>query len=137
MSVPHTRRMVLSEGRIELVEGWLSRDKLEVNEELGDLVMELAPDASSLAMLCYIKCEAHGKVVDCLVGQGKMEMAEQYCKKVGYVCDLLDAFIKVEAGSRGEGGEEQVSKKVELTNGQEEHLDTNGPDKNGLEEQRS
>ena len=86
------------------------------------------------ALAKFVKCESHGKVVEVLVGQGKREMAELYCKKVGYSCDieracedgssttLAEEVVEGRDGQtkEAETGQEELIKKEEQFNEEEE-----------------
>ncbi|SCU88368.1 LANO_0D01904g1_1 [Lachancea nothofagi CBS 11611] len=72
---------VLQQDRKQLFEKWLKEDKLECSEELGDVVK---PFDTTLALACYLRCEAHSKVVTCLAELQQFDKILPYAQKVGY-----------------------------------------------------
>lgn len=79
-------RPVLQQDRKQLFEKWLKEDKLECSEELGDIVK---PFDTTLALACYLRCNAHGKVVSCLAELQQFEKIIPYCQKVNYQANFL------------------------------------------------
>ena len=75
-------RPALQQGRVQLVEKWLTEDKVTCSEGLGDMVM---PINQKLAMNIYLKAgDAHEKVVQCLLATGDFGRIVPYCAKFGY-----------------------------------------------------
>ena len=89
-------RLVVANGRRDLVEKWLREDKLECNEELGDIVQPL--DAKC-ALSIYVRAGAHQKVIACFVAQGQYEQVLRYVKKFQYQADYLALLTHTIAAS--------------------------------------
>lgn len=77
---------VLQQDRKQLFEKWLKEDKLECSEELGDIVK---PFDVTLALACYLRSNAHSKVVSCLAELQQFEKILPYCQKVDYQPNFL------------------------------------------------
>uniref|UniRef100_A0A7S1G8A3 Clathrin heavy chain n=2 Tax=Bicosoecida sp. CB-2014 TaxID=1486930 RepID=A0A7S1G8A3_9STRA len=76
-------RPALQQGKPQLVEKWLSEDKVECSEMLGDLV---APYNAALALQVYLRSgEAHEKVINCYMSTGEIDKIVPYANKHGYV----------------------------------------------------
>jgi clathrin heavy chain len=75
-------RPAIAQNRKNLVEKWLSENKLECSEELGDLVKTL--DAT-LALSIYLRGNVPHKVVQCFAETGQFEKIIMYSKKVNFV----------------------------------------------------
>jgi len=78
-------RPVVAQQRTQYVEKWLTEDKLECTEELGDIVKTL--DAN-LGLSIYVRAGAHQKAINCFIETGQVERAVAYAKKVGYQADF-------------------------------------------------
>lgn len=75
-------RPALMQGRAALIEKWLTEDKLDCSETLGDMV---APYDPRLALRVYLASgEAHEKVINCYMQTGEFESIVPYCVKVGF-----------------------------------------------------
>lgn len=74
-------RPVLQQDRKQLFEKWLKEDKLECSEELGDIVK---PFDTTLALACYLRANAHAKVISSLAELQQFEKILPYCNKVNY-----------------------------------------------------
>lgn len=95
-------RPVLQQDRKQLFEKWLKEDKLECSEELGDIVK---PFDTTLALACYLRANAHGKVVTCLAELQQFEKIIPYCEKVGYQPNflvLISSLIRTSADRASE-----------------------------------
>merc|ERR1719487_3047273 len=73
------------QGRREMIEKWLTEDKLECSEELGDLVKTID---GNLALKIYLKAETSPKVVQSFVELGQYDQIVAYVRKVGYKTDF-------------------------------------------------
>jgi len=78
-------RPVLQQGRKELLEKWLSEDKLGCSEELGDLVKTLDV---KLALSIYYRAGVHPKVILLFAETGQHDKIVPYCQKVSYQPDF-------------------------------------------------
>jgi len=88
-------RPVLQQGRKELLEKWLTEDKLGCSEELGDLVKALD---LKLALSVYFRAGVHPKVIMCFAESGQYDKIVPYSQKVGYQPDwsgLLNRLLQV------------------------------------------
>lgn len=79
-------RPVLQQGRKELLERWLTEDKLGCSEELGDLVRTLD---LKLALSVYYRAAVHPKVVMCFAELGQYEKIVPYSQKFNYNPDWM------------------------------------------------
>lgn len=61
-------RPALAQGRVQLIEKWLSEDKIECSEVLGDMTVQYSPQ---LALSIYLRSgDAHEKVIHCFMQTG-------------------------------------------------------------------
>ena len=75
-------RPALQQGKVPLVEKWLSEDKLTCSEALGDMIMALNP---KLALSVYLRSgDAHEKVVQALLSSGEIGKIVPYAIKFNY-----------------------------------------------------
>ncbi|OBA27121.1 clathrin heavy chain [Hanseniaspora valbyensis NRRL Y-1626] len=72
---------VLQQDRKQLFEKWLKEDKLECSEELGDIVK---PYDTTLGLACYLRSNAHMKVLTSLVELQQFDKILPYCEKVSF-----------------------------------------------------
>ncbi|CAD5215134.1 unnamed protein product [Bursaphelenchus okinawaensis] len=79
-------RPAIAQNRKQLVEKWLSENKLECSEDLGDLVKTIDP---TLALSIYLRGNVPHKVVQCFAETGQFEKIILYSKKVGFEPDYL------------------------------------------------
>lgn len=77
-------RPVLQQGRGQLLEKWLSENKLECSEELGDMV---AQSDTNMALSVYLRAEVPAKVINCFVQRGEFDKIVAYAAKTNYRCD--------------------------------------------------
>eukprot|EP01118_Nematostelium_gracile_P004199 TRINITY_DN1492_c0_g1_i3.p1 TRINITY_DN1492_c0_g1~~TRINITY_DN1492_c0_g1_i3.p1 ORF type:complete len:1689 (-),score=583.76 TRINITY_DN1492_c0_g1_i3:132-5015(-) len=94
-------RPVLQQGRRELLEKWLTEDKLGCSEELGDLVRNLD---LKLALSVYFRAGVHPKVIVCFAESGEYDKIVPYSQKVGYQPDwgvLLNKLLQVNPEAAG------------------------------------
>ncbi|KAJ8613811.1 hypothetical protein CTAYLR_004926 [Chrysophaeum taylorii] len=75
---------VLQQGRTQFLEKWLTEDKLECTEELGDLVRTAD---SNMALSVYLRANVPHKVVQMFLERGEFDKIAGYAAKVGYRCD--------------------------------------------------
>lgn len=75
---------VIQQGRGQLLEKWLSEEKLEPSEELGDLLM--AVDIN-LALGIYLKANNAEKVINCYMQRGEFDKIVGYAARVKYHVD--------------------------------------------------
>ncbi|KAF2405615.1 clathrin heavy chain [Trichodelitschia bisporula] len=78
-------RPVLGQGRKHLLEKWMSENKLEASEELGDIVR---PYDLKLALTIYINGNCPQKVVAALAELGEFDQILPYVQRVGYTPDF-------------------------------------------------
>ncbi|CAM9906461.1 unnamed protein product, partial [Choristocarpus tenellus] len=79
-------RPVLTQGRTDMLEKWLTEDKLACSEELGDIVAQV--DAN-MALSVYLNANASEKVVHAFSQRGEFDKMVAYASKVGYIFFLL------------------------------------------------
>merc|ERR1719353_1176756 len=75
---------VIQQGKQQLLQKWISEDKLECTEELGDAVKMV--DAQ-LALSVYLRAQASVKVIQCFMETGQFDKIMTYCQKVSYTPD--------------------------------------------------
>jgi clathrin heavy chain len=86
---------VLAQNRKHLLEKWLSENKLECSEELGDIVRT---HDLNLALVIYTRANAPQKVVAALAELGQFDKIIPYTKESGYTPDyvvLLQHIVRV------------------------------------------
>ncbi|RHY33819.1 hypothetical protein DYB32_001385, partial [Aphanomyces invadans] len=77
-------RPVLQQGRGQLLQKWLSEDKLECSEELGDMC---AQSDITMALSVYLRANVPEKVINCFVQRGEFDKIVAYASKTNYRCD--------------------------------------------------
>jgi clathrin heavy chain len=77
-------RPVLQQGRGQLLEKWLTEDKLDCSEELGDLVASQDP---KMALSVYLRANVPEKVIHCFMQRGEFEKIVQFAAQSNYRCD--------------------------------------------------
>lgn len=75
---------VIQQGRTQLLEKWLNEDKLDMSEELGDLVMTVD---NNMALTIYLKANAPEKVINCYMQRGEFDKIVDYSAKANYHVD--------------------------------------------------
>lgn len=86
---------VLQQDRKPLFEKWLTENKLESSEELGDIVRQYDVN---LALSVYLRANVPLKVVAAFAECGQFDQIVPYCQKVGYTPDyvaLLQNLVRV------------------------------------------
>ena len=77
-------RPVVQQGRGQLLEKWIAEDKLELTEELGDLVVQTSVD---MALTIYLKANASEKVINCYMQKGEFDKIPGYAARTNYRVD--------------------------------------------------
>lgn len=88
-------RPVLQQNRKHLLEKWMSENKLECSEELGDIVR---PHDMNLALNIYLKANVPHKVVAGFAETGQFDKILAYSKQAGFQPDyvqLLQHIVRV------------------------------------------
>jgi len=88
-------RPVVQQNRKPLLEKWLTENKLDCSEELGDIVR---PCELTLALTIYLRANIAPKVVAALAETGQFEKILPYTKQSGYQPDyamLLQSMVRV------------------------------------------
>jgi len=88
-------RPVIQQGKQALLQKWISEEKLECTEELGDMIKMV--DAQ-LALSVYLRATANQKVIQSFVETQQFDKIMVYCQKVGYTADwglLLTNIVRV------------------------------------------
>jgi clathrin heavy chain len=78
-------RIIVGQGRMDLLETWIKAGKFELCEELGDVLQGTQPN---LALQVYLECQANEKVITSLLDQGRADRVPEYCQKVGVKLDI-------------------------------------------------
>ncbi len=87
-------RPVLQQGRKQLVEKWLTEEKLECSEQLGD---EVKPHDLKLALSIYFRAGSSDKVIACFAEAGQYDKIVAYAKKVNYTPDFMFLLSRIMA----------------------------------------
>lgn len=88
-------RPVLQQNRKHLLDKWMTEDKLESSEELGDLVR---PHDMNMALQIYLKANVPHKIIAGFAETGQFDKILLYSKQVGFVPDfvqLLQHIVRV------------------------------------------
>ncbi|KAK0731049.1 hypothetical protein B0H67DRAFT_57958 [Lasiosphaeris hirsuta] len=86
---------VLAQNRKQLLQKWLSENKLECSEQLGDMVR---PHDVPMALAIYLKANVPHKVVAGFAETGQFEKILPYCAQTAYQPDfvqLLSHIVRV------------------------------------------
>eukprot|EP00298_Acanthocystis_sp_HF-20_P018646 c22004_g1_i2.p1 GENE.c22004_g1_i2~~c22004_g1_i2.p1 ORF type:complete len:1678 (+),score=721.75 c22004_g1_i2:32-5035(+) len=89
-------KIVVGQGKAQLLDKWIKEDKVECSEELGDIVVGV--DAN-LALSIYLRAEASEKVIQAFIAMRQYDKIMKYVKHVGYNPDyfhLLQNIIAVD-----------------------------------------
>ena len=93
-------RVVLAQGRAELLQKWMREDKITPSEELGDLVQRFDPN---LALEMYQSSgQSHEKVINCYLAAGQYDKIVPYARRHGFDPNyesILDNLIKTDPSS--------------------------------------
>ena len=95
-------RLVLQQNRKHLIEKWLSENKLECSEELGDVAQ---PYDATLALQIYSRADVPAKVVAGLAATGQIEKILPYCKQSGYQPDFTQLIRHIITNNAEKGAE--------------------------------
>eukprot|EP00300_Choanocystis_sp_HF-7_P043132 c9748_g1_i1.p1 GENE.c9748_g1_i1~~c9748_g1_i1.p1 ORF type:complete len:1691 (-),score=465.27 c9748_g1_i1:35-4882(-) len=79
-------RPVLMQNKIELIQQWITEDKLTASRELGDMLKTVNPQ---LALGVYLRAEAAPQVVQTFAELGEYEKLVVYAQRVNYTPDWL------------------------------------------------
>ena len=112
---------VIQQGRVQLLEKWLSEDKLESSEELGDLLMTVDVN---LALNIYLKGNAPEKVINCFMQRGEFDKIVTYASRVNYHVDytyMLQQLVR----SNPQGALEFAKKLANTEGNQVQLIDSN------------
>jgi len=85
---------VLQQGRTQFLEKWLTEDKLECSEQLGDLLVQADVN---LALSVYLRANVPEKAINCMLQRGEFDKIAAYATKVGYRCDysfMLSSLVR-------------------------------------------
>lgn len=75
---------VIQQGRSQFLEKWIAEDKLEMSEELGDLLITVNVD---MALAAYQKANVPEKVINCLMQKGEFDKIVGYSSRAGHRMD--------------------------------------------------
>eukprot|EP00824_Muranothrix_gubernata_P013157 TRINITY_DN2754_c0_g1_i2.p1 TRINITY_DN2754_c0_g1~~TRINITY_DN2754_c0_g1_i2.p1 ORF type:complete len:1581 (-),score=427.08 TRINITY_DN2754_c0_g1_i2:505-4755(-) len=85
-------KRVLEQNRKNLIEEWIKNDKLEITDELGELINRYDPQ---LALSIFIRKGNPEKVVQGFVQTGQFEQIIPFCKRSNYNPDFVGIITKV------------------------------------------
>lgn len=111
---------VIQQGRAQLLEKWISEDKLEFTEELGDLVMGVNLD---LALAIYLRANAADKIINCYMQKGEFDKIVVYASKVKYHVDY--SFMLQQLVRSNPAGALEFAKKLVTNDSGVQLLDAN------------
>ena len=106
-------RPVVQQGKVQILEKWLQEDKLEVSEELGDIV---ASADINLALPIYVKANVPEKVINCLMQRGEFDKIPAYASRVGHKVDYSVTLQQL-VRTNPQGAVEYAKKLVNPENG--------------------
>jgi len=75
---------VIQQGRAQLLEKWIAEDKLDMSEELGDLVVTVNVD---MALTIYLRANVAEKVINCYMQKGEFDKIVTYAQRSNYHVD--------------------------------------------------
>lgn len=75
---------VIQQGRAQLLEKWISEDKLFFSEELGDLVMTVDVN---MALTIFLRANVAEKVINCYMQKGEFDKIVTYAQRANYHVD--------------------------------------------------
>lgn len=81
-------RPVLQQGKVAMVEQWMSQDKLTISDELGDEIRKVNPQ---LALKIFNQVGSPDKVIQGLVEANQFDKIVPYCQQMNHRPD----FIKI------------------------------------------
>jgi len=80
-------RPAIQQGKVQLIEKWLTEDKITCSEALGDMIMPMNP---KLALGIYLRSgEAHEKVIQALLAAGEFAKIVPYALKYNYRTNFM------------------------------------------------
>ena len=95
-------RLVLQQQRKHLIEKWLSENKLECSEELGDAAQ---PYDAALALQIYQRANVPHKTVAGLAATGQIDKILPFCKQSGYQPDYAQLIRHIVTNNPEKGAE--------------------------------
>ena len=95
-------RLVLQQQRKHLIEKWLSENKLECSEELGDAAQ---PYDAALALQIYQRANIPHKTVAGLAATGQIDKILPFCKQSGYQPDYAQLIRHIVTNNPEKGAE--------------------------------
>lgn len=112
---------VIQQGRAQLLEKWISEDKLELTEELGDCLV--GADVN-LALTVYLKANVPEKVINCFMQRGDFDKIVAYASRVNYRVDYV-FMLQQMVRSNPQGAVELAKKLVSNEQGGQQLIDAN------------
>eukprot|EP00981_Chlorochromonas_danica_P008853 scaffold2320_cov168-Ochromonas_danica.AAC.5 len=111
---------VIQQGRGQLLEKWINEDKLEMSEELGDLIM--AVDVN-LALTIYLRANVPDKVINCYMQRGEFDQIVTYASRIKYHVDY--SFMLQQLVRSNPQGALEFAKKLVNNEGGVQLIDAN------------
>jgi clathrin heavy chain len=112
---------VLQQGRGQMLEKWINEEKLELSQELGDLIMSAGD--FNMALPVYVKAGAHDKVIACLVQRGEFDKIVAYAARVGHRADY--SFLLQQLARTNPAGALDFAKKLASNDSGQQLIDAN------------
>jgi len=108
-------RPALAQGRLQLIEKWLSEDKIECSEALGDMTVQFSPQ---LALSIYLKSgDAHEKVIHCFMQTGEFGKIVPYCQSKGFAPNFAGLLHSLIASGNPKAAQDMASQLVKNEGG--------------------
>eukprot|EP00300_Choanocystis_sp_HF-7_P012875 c18072_g1_i1.p1 GENE.c18072_g1_i1~~c18072_g1_i1.p1 ORF type:complete len:1681 (+),score=581.77 c18072_g1_i1:338-5044(+) len=79
-------RIVLNQGKQQMIDAWIKEDKIECSEDLGDIIASV--DAN-LALAVYLRAKANDKVIQAFISMRQYDKILVYCKHTSYTPDYF------------------------------------------------
>ena len=108
-------KAAFQQGQTQLLEKWIAEDKLELTEELGDLVVSVD---INMALTIYLRANVPEKVINCFMQKGEFDKIVTYATRVNYRVDysyMLQQLVR----SNPQGALEFAKKLVSNESGQQ------------------
>jgi len=113
-------RPVIQQGRVQVLEKWVNEDKLEMSEELGDMI---ATADINIALTVYLRANVPEKAISCFMQRGEFDKIVAYASKVGYRVDysiMLQNLVR-----SNPAGALEFAKKLISNEGGQQLIDAN------------
>jgi clathrin heavy chain len=111
---------VIEQGRVQLLEKYIAEDKLNLTEELGDMLVTQNVD---MALSIYLKAQASDKVINCYMQKGEFDKIVTYATSVNYRVDY--SFMLQQLVRTNPTGAVEFAKKLVTNDSGQQLIDAN------------